>query len=143
MEKILIIDDEPQIRALLRDILVREGFTVEDASDGRVGLAMWSKKPADLVLTDIFMPNKDGIEIIMELKRSWPYAKIIAMTGGGQMNLREMESAASFLGANRTLEKPFDRQSLLAVIRSVLDERGPAHKSVASANGEMAVMASK
>src|SRR3989304_9363323 len=101
MEKILIIDDEPQLRTVLREILVREGFTVEVAAEGRVGVARWRKEPADLVLTDIFMPNKDGIETILELKRSRPRAKIIAMTGGGQIKFREMGSAAAFLGADR------------------------------------------
>ena len=142
MKKILIIDDEPQIRTVLRDILSREGYAVQDAPDGRVGIAMWHKEPADLVLTDIFMPHKDGIETIMELKRSRPQAKIIAMTGGGQIDFPEMGSAAGFLGANGTLEKPFDRGSLLAAIRSVLGEHSPAYKPVASV-GDTAVMASE
>jgi len=132
MEKILIIDDEPHICAVLREILVREGFTVEVAPDGQVGVAMWRKDPVDLVLTDIFMPNKDGIETILELKRSRPHAKIIAMTGGGQQRFREMGPIAAFLGAELTLEKPFNRQSLLAAIRSVLSEQDPAQGAVAS-----------
>jgi len=132
MEKILIIDDEPQIRALLRTILVREGFIVEVAADGQVGLATWRNEPADVVLTDIFMPNKDGIETILELKRSRPRAKIIAMTGGGQQKFREMRSVAAFLGADRTLEKPFEPASLLAAIRDVLSEHNRANGSVSS-----------
>jgi len=132
MEKILIIDDEPEVRAVLREILVREGFTVEVAADGQVGVAMWRKEPVDLVLTDIFMPNKDGIETILELKRSRPQAKIIAMTGGGEKKFLEMRAAAGYLGADRTLEKPFDRQTLLAAIRSVLSEQDPARGLVAS-----------
>lgn len=133
MTKILIIDDEPQLRSVLRDILVKEGFAVQDASDGHVGLALWRKDPADLLLTDIFMPNKDGIEIIMELKRSQPQAKIIAMTGGGPSQLMEIGAAAAFLGADRTIEKPFDRQGLLAAVRSLLVEDGHSERSVASA----------
>ena len=129
MKKILVIDDEPQLRTLLRTILVREGFAVQEAADGRVGLDMWRKEPADIVLTDIFMPNKDGIEMIVELKRMQPQAKIIAMTGGGETKLLEIGSAAGFLGADRTIEKPFDRKGLLTVIQSLLNDYRHADES--------------
>jgi len=83
MPRILIIDDEPLVRTVLRSLLEREGYTVMEASNGRAGLALWRHTPSDLVLTDMFMPHQDGIEVIVQLTRIWPHAKIIAMTGGG------------------------------------------------------------
>ena len=120
MPRILVIDDEPLIRSTVVTILNREGFSVEEASDGKAGIAMFHKSPQDLVITDIFMPNRDGIEIVMELKRSSPRTKIIAMTGGGQTRMMEIASAAKLLGADHILHKPFERESLLAAVNAAL-----------------------
>ena len=120
MPRILVIDDEQLLRSTVVMILTRAGFTVEDASDGQAGIALFHKNPPDIVLTDIFMPNRDGIEIIKELKQSSPWTKIIAMTGGGHLRMMEIASAAKVLGADHVLDKPFDSESLLAAINSVL-----------------------
>ena len=120
MPRILVIDDEQLLRSTVVMILTQTGFTVEEASDGQAGLAMFHKNPPDIVLTDIFMPNRDGIEIIKELKRSSPQTKIIAMTGGGKLRMMEIASAAQVLGADYVLDKPFDSESLLAAINAVL-----------------------
>ena len=120
MPRILVIDDEELLRSTVVMILTRAGFSVEEASDGQAGIAMFHKKPPDVVITDIFMPNGDGIEIIKELKHSSPQTKIIAMTGGGQMRMMEIASAAKILGADHVLDKPFDSESLLAAINAVL-----------------------
>jgi DNA-binding NarL/FixJ family response regulator len=71
------------------------------------------------------MPNRDGIEVVMELKRSYPHAKIIAMTGGGQRRMMEITSTAKFLGADHILLKPFDRESLLEAVNAVLGTLPP------------------
>jgi DNA-binding response OmpR family regulator len=120
MSRILVIDDEALLRSTIVTMLNREGFTVEEAPDGQTGLAIFQKRPPDLVITDIFMPNKDGIEIIKELKRSFPRTKIIAMTGGGQRRMMEISPAAKALGADHVLHKPFESEHLLAVINAVL-----------------------
>jgi CheY-like chemotaxis protein len=120
MLRILVIDDEPLIRSTVVMILTREGFSVEEASDGAAGIAMFRKNQPDVVITDIFMPNRDGIEVVMELKRSYPGTKIIAMTGGGQTRMVEIASAANILGADHILHKPFDRESLLAAVSAAL-----------------------
>jgi CheY-like chemotaxis protein len=125
MPRILVIDDEPLIRATVVTILTREGFSVEEASDGATGIAMFRKNPPDLVITDVFMPNRDGIEVVMELKRSYPHIKIIAMTGGGRMRMMEIGSAANILGADHMLHKPFERESLLAAVSAVLGTSSP------------------
>jgi CheY-like chemotaxis protein len=129
MPRILVIDDEPLIRSTVVTILTREGFSVEEASDGKAGIAMCHKNPPDLVITDIFMPNRDGIEVVMELKRSGPRTKIIAMTGGGQMHMMEVAYAAEILGADHILHKPFERESLLAAVNAVLGIPPPAEES--------------
>lgn len=120
MPRILVIDDESLIRSTVVTILTREGFSVEEASDGEAGIAMFHTNPPDLVITDIFMPNKDGIEIVMELKRSYPRTKIIAMTGGGQTRMMEIASAAKLLGADHILHKPFESESLLEAVNAAL-----------------------
>jgi CheY-like chemotaxis protein len=126
MPRILVIDDEPLIRSTVVTILTREGFSVEEASDGVAGIAMFHKNPPDLVITDMFMPNKDGIEIVRELKRSsYPHTKIIAMTGGGQMRMMEVASAAQILGADHVLHKPFEKESLLAAVNAAIGTPPP------------------
>lgn len=125
MPRILVIDDEPLIRSTVVTILTRAGFSVEEASDGQAGLAMFHRNPPDVVITDVFMPNRDGIEVVMELKRSYPHTKIIAMTGGGQTRMMEIGSAAKILGADDVLHKPFERESLLATVNAVLGTSPP------------------
>lgn len=126
MPRILVIDDEPLLRSTIVTLLNREGFTVEDALDGQTGMAMFHKSQPDLVITDIFMPNKDGIEIIKELKRSYPLTKIIAMTGGGQIRLMEIATAANILGADYILHKPFDRKALLEAVNAAFNVTHPS-----------------
>jgi len=86
MSRILIIDDDAQILKMLRQILEREKYHVTEASNGKEGLRLYRENPADLVITDIIMPEKEGIEIIIELKRDYPDVKIIAISGGGRIN---------------------------------------------------------
>ncbi len=125
MRSILVIDDEEMIRSLLVTMLTRSGFNVEEASDGQAGMALFHKHPTDLVITDVFMPNKDGIEVVMQLKDSYPNLKIIAMTGGGQTGMVQIGSAAKMLGAEYVLHKPFENGSLLATVNLALDSTRP------------------
>src|SRR6195256_2756214 len=108
MPRILIIDDEPLVRAVLRSILERQGHAVREAREGGAGLALWRHTPSDLVLTDMFMPECDGIEVIRQLTRLWPQAKIIAMTGGAKNGdfTSSVAPAALRLGAQHMLLKP-------------------------------------
>ena len=130
MPRILVIDDEQLLRSTVVLILTRAGFTVEEASDGQAGIVMFHKNPPDIVLTGIFMPNRDGIEIIKELKHSSPRTKIIAMTGGGHLRMMEIAAAAQVLGADHVLDKPFDSESLLAAINAVLGSLPPPKNQV-------------
>jgi DNA-binding NtrC family response regulator len=122
MAKILIIDDDASIRALLMAILDEENHELREANDGRKGLRMFQEEAADLVITDVLMPEKDGVELIMELKEIDPDAKIIAMSGGGRgldatFNLR----MAQDFGAQRLMVKPFSASEALNAIREVLN----------------------
>jgi DNA-binding response OmpR family regulator len=120
MPRILIIDDEASVRTMLRRVLEETGHTVFDAPDGRAGMAFWRREPTDVVVTDIYMPDKDGIEVLLEMKTSAMKPKIIVMSGGGQRGLCDLSTAALSLGADRVLLKPFDPQTLLVAIQEVL-----------------------
>jgi DNA-binding NtrC family response regulator len=120
MARILVVDDDDQIRALLRVTLEREGHEVVEAADGNIALTLYHQSPADLVITDIIMPEKEGIEMIMELRRSDPEVKIIAISGGGSMNPVSYLKWASEFGAQRSFTKPIDREDLLTAVGELL-----------------------
>jgi CheY-like chemotaxis protein len=126
MRRILIIDDDSQIRAVLREMLERSGYGVMDAPDGHVGLKLHRKNPADLVITDIVMPGKDGLSTIMEFKQVAPEVEIIAISGGGSVGPEDYLQMARELGVNRTLTKPFVIDDLLKVLRELQDEHNPS-----------------
>ncbi len=123
MGSILIIDDDVEILEIYREILQREGYDVLAASDGRQGMKLCRDQEVDLVITDIIMPEKEGLETIMELRRDLPDVKIIAMSGGGQIGAEEYLPLAEKLGAQRTLDKPFTPKELLDAIRGILGDR--------------------
>jgi len=120
MERILIIDDEAQIRSMIRLILERGGYSVSEAPDGVEGIRHFREKPADLVITDLIMPNKDGIGLIIELKKEFPAVKIIAISGGGLNRPEGYLRGAQKLGAAYTLSKPINRQELLRAVKDTL-----------------------
>lgn len=117
MAHILVIDDESPIRLMLRMILESEGHTVTEACDGAEGINCYREKQADLIITDIIMPEKEGIETIITLKKEYPSIKIIAMSGGGKNNPDGYLKSAKLLGAVETFEKPIRRDALLTAIR--------------------------
>ena len=122
MARILIIDDESQIRSMLRLMLERVGYEVMEAADGMEGIRQYRDNPADLIITDLIMPNKDGIGMIIELKKEFPKVKIIAMSGGGVNRPEGYLDGAKKLGATRTLTKPIDRDEMLNAVRETLKE---------------------
>jgi len=122
MALILIIDDDDQIRRVLRKTLERDGYKVADAPNGKEGIRLYRENPADLVITDIIMPEKEGIETIIELKRDFPEVKIIAMSGGGHIGPEGYLQDAKMLGAQRTLTKPIERNELLKTVMELVNE---------------------
>ena len=120
MSSILIIDDEVQIRVMIRRILEKAGYDVYEASDGKQGIKQFRDKPTDLVITDIIMPEKEGLETILDLRNDFPKIKIIAISGGGKTGLPNFLPAAKKFGAIRTLPKPFGKDELLNLVKEVM-----------------------
>ena len=120
MSKILVLEDDAKLRELLRETLENEGHVVADAADGDAGIRAFKRSPADLVISDIFMPEKDGLDVIRELKGDFPEVKIIAISGGGRIEKGTYLMAASGMGADRIIEKPFEIQDLLDAVRELL-----------------------
>ena len=121
MVRILIIDDDPQILGMLGQILEREGHEVVEAPNGKVGLKLYRENPTDLIITDLIMPEKEGIETIMELRWDFPDVKIIAISGGGRIEAEEYLFMAQKLGVQRTFAKPIERAELLKSVRELLN----------------------
>lgn len=120
--RILIIDDEETVRESLRQTLERQGHTVTCAPNGRVAMNIYRKEDFDLVITELLMPERDGLEVIMDLRKQSPAVKIIAMSGGGKTGMYYMLSVAEKLGAKRSLTKPFTSNQILHTVSEVLAE---------------------
>jgi len=118
--RILLIDDDPLARNILRQILELDGHMVVDAANGAVAMQRWSEQPADLIVTDILMPEKDGLEVIRELRRQCPQLKVIAVSGGNRKIGFDALDVASRFGATATLEKPFQLDTFRSTIEHVL-----------------------
>ncbi len=123
MAYILLIDDDVLFRTILCDNLVRAGHEVAVAGDGVRGVKLFHQRPPDLVITDIIMPEMDGIETIMELRRHNPRVKIIAISGGVKEGMDSYLRPAALLGAQRTFSKPVDMGELLEAINDILAQR--------------------
>ena len=121
MARILVIDDDVMLQRMLKQTLHFLGHEVAQAFDGEQGVRLCEKSPPDLVLTDILMPNQDGLQTIRELRRTCPDVKIIAMSGGSQL-WPEMDalSFASRFGARRVLCKPFGHGQLESAIKEAI-----------------------
>jgi len=123
MKRILVIDDDDLTRATIRDMLETSGYEVDEAENGSDGVLKQQDRPFDLIVTDVLMPDKDGIETIIDLKRGYPNLRIIAISGGGTTgNLVFLEMSTKF-GADKMLAKPFSKLQLLDAVGSLLTTR--------------------
>ncbi len=120
MATILLIDDDEGFRTMLRRALQRVGYTVIEAEEGGAALRALSGATVDLVITDIIMPGKEGIETILALRRTHPELKIIAVSGGGRRKPEGYLDVAKDFGAVHVLRKPFDNEELFAAIKDAL-----------------------
>ncbi|NOZ62184.1 MAG: response regulator [Calditrichaeota bacterium] len=120
MKRILVIDDDEFFREMLHAMIEREGYEVDEAEDGEVGIEKHKKKQFDLIITDIIMPNKEGIGTIMELRSDYPDVKIIAVSGGGRVVPNSYLHIAEKLGAHKTMTKPFERKELISSIKELI-----------------------
>jgi CheY-like chemotaxis protein len=115
--KVLIVDDDADMRLTLKLALELAGYQVAEAANGRQALEQQRAAPADVVITDIFMPESDGFEAIDGLRRQFPATKVIVMSGGAQLTKRDYLPDAELMGADATLQKPFDIDELLKTLQ--------------------------
>lgn len=118
--RVLVIDDEDSVRAMVEAALSHAGYRVLCATNGTEGLKVLDSQQVDLVITDILMPEKEGVETIVEIRQKMPGLQIIAMSGGGRVHNMEPLRIAGGIGADALLPKPFDLTKLLGVVESVL-----------------------
>lgn len=134
MQRILIIDDDHHILLMVKKMLERAGFEVDLASNGNEGLELFQKMQADLVITDIIMPEKEGLETIREMKRLRSDLKIIAMSGGGKISADNYLETAKIFGANLVLEKPFSQKTMIDAVNTLL---GSSESNFTPGNGSV------
>jgi DNA-binding response OmpR family regulator len=122
MAKILVIDDDPLVRSTVARVLRHRGYEAILAEDGYKGLKLFQSEAPDLVVTDIIMPDREGIETIREMRAVRADVKIIAISGGGRLGNLDLLAMAGKLGADEIVAKPFDAAELVAPIRRCLGE---------------------
>ena len=120
MAKILVVDDDQAVRSLLARTLTKVGHEVIEADDGIGAMRLFKENMPDLVITDLVMPNKEGLEMILELRGIHPNAHIIAISGGGRCNPASYLEMAKYLGAVRTLSKPIGLEQFITTVQEVL-----------------------
>jgi len=117
--RVLVVDDNPDMRSFVKLVLERAGFDVQVAADGQRALDLQREHPADVLITDIFMPESDGIELIARFKSGFPQVKIIAMSGGGHVSKKDYLPVAKEIGADGVLQKPFAAGTLLRILQDL------------------------
>jgi CheY-like chemotaxis protein len=122
MARILVIEDDVEVRKVLRQILEHAGYEIEEASDGEEGIERYREKQADLIITDIIMPKKEGIETITDLRIEFPDVKVIAISGGGRLGPEPYLELAESFGANRIIMKPFTTGEILDAVQELLEQ---------------------
>jgi CheY-like chemotaxis protein len=123
MSRVLVIDDDVPTRRMLRQALERAGYEVIEAHEGLEGVRHCQEAHVDVVITDILMPDKEGLETIRELRQNFPALKIIAISGGGHQGTLNFLEVATRFGAQSTLQKPFSLRQILETIQALLAEQ--------------------
>lgn len=120
MPSILLVDDDDLSRGAVHKMLERAGFTVHSTGTGQAGLDFYRSHPTDLVITDLIMPDVDGLEVIQQLRRHDRGVRVLAISGGGRVDAEEYLSVARKFGATSVLSKPFTSQELKAAVDQTL-----------------------
>jgi DNA-binding NtrC family response regulator len=123
---IVLVDDDESLRTAMATILTRAGFNIHSTADGEEALRFIQKNAVSLVITDLIMPQIEGIELIVRLRKARPDLKVIAVSGGGRLRPETFLDAAKSLGAWKTMTKPFSTPELIASIREALAQAPPA-----------------
>ena len=121
MQGILIVEDDAELRDIIKTALVRHKFTVIEATNGKEAIAYFKPLVTDIVITNIIMPEEDGLAVIRKLKELKPELKMIAMSGGGKASPRNYLDIAKMFGADATLAKPFQINDLISTVENLLD----------------------
>jgi CheY-like chemotaxis protein len=122
MKCVLVVDDVPAIRLVLKKILSRAGYSAIEAGDGAEALSLLGTCRPDVVVTDIWMPGVDGLQLLETLKREWPGIAVVAMTGGAPQKSQEASlERARNSGATQLLMKPIDKDELVAAVKQALN----------------------
>jgi len=123
MAKILVLDDEPAILIMIKKMLEKADYEVSVASNGKEGMRLFEMEKPDLLITDIIMPEKEGLETIFELRKKHPELKIIAISGGGRISPDGYLPGAKLLGANMVFQKPLVQKDFLNAVSLLLNEK--------------------
>jgi DNA-binding response OmpR family regulator len=118
--RVLVVDDSADIRGMLQAQLEMEGFEVATAPDGARALALLGRQRTDLIITDLFMPDKDGIETILEIREKYPAVQIVAMSGWDSRQGSDYLKVAREIGAVRTVKKPFELTDIVKIVRDLM-----------------------
>jgi CheY-like chemotaxis protein len=118
---VLVVEDDPQIRNFIRRLLESRGYIAHEAENGREALRILERNGADAIITDVFMPEEDGIEFIRKIRSTMSYVPVIAISGGGSYKDSSILEAAHALGADEIIEKPFEIGDLIAALERVID----------------------
>lgn len=119
MAHVLVVDDDVQLGTMLQKMLIRAGYEVTYAVNGHIAMKIIRTRPTNVVITDIVMPDKDGLETIQEIKRDFPEVKIIAISGGGRIGPKDYLSMAVKFGAQFAFVKPIERDTLMNALHEL------------------------
>jgi DNA-binding response OmpR family regulator len=120
MKRVLVIDDDVEILGLIKCLLEEAGYKTIVTTNGKKGLEIQRKTPADLIITDIFMPEKEGTGVLIDVRDEFPQTKVIVMSGGGHGEHVDFLELATLLGANKVFRKPFNMQDLMNTVKSLI-----------------------
>lgn len=126
MARVLVVDDDSLVRKTIKHLLAAQGHEVHEAENGRQGEALALRDSPDIVVIDLLMPEQEGVETIISLRRQRPHLRILAISGGGQMRYPDFLKMAKQFGADATLAKPFDRDTLVRALAPLLSLSGNA-----------------
>ncbi|HEX5612422.1 MAG TPA: response regulator [Burkholderiales bacterium] len=119
MTRVLVVDDDADFRSMLKSALELAGYRVDVARDGKAALLAQRASPADILVTDLFMPEKDGFEAIEAFREQFPATRIVAVSGGARLMKTDYLAAAGMVGADAALQKPFEMEKLLELLETL------------------------
>jgi CheY-like chemotaxis protein len=119
VRSILIVDDDADTRLTLQALLEMEGYQVAAAPDGNSAVEIQQSRPADVLITDLFMPKRDGFETLSDFRSAWPATRIIVISGGVGKTRHDYLESARLIGVEATFQKPFDPASLVALLKEM------------------------